>query len=64
MNYTAYTYYIMLMTKCMCARLHHPLKLLTSTMFFHASIEVNQDDFMLRLIYMFLGCDLPIQLLL
>ena len=28
MNCTAYTYYVTLMAKCMCASLHHPLKLL------------------------------------
>ena len=27
-------------------------------------IQINQDGFMLQLIWMFLGCDLPIQLLL
>ena len=58
----AYTYYVTLMAKCTCTWLHHPLKLLTSTIFFHVPIQVNQDDFMLRLICMFLGCYLPIQL--
>ena len=33
-------------------------------MFCHVPIQVNQDGFMLRLICMLLGCDLPIQLLL
>ena len=64
MNCMAYTYYVTLMAKCMCVSLHHSLKLLISAMFFHVLIQVNQDDFMLRLICMFLGCDLPIQLLL
>ena len=32
MNFTAYTYYVMLMAKCMCVWLHHPLKLLTSVL--------------------------------
>ena len=63
MNYTAYTYYIMLIAKCRCAWLHHPLKLLPSA-FCHVLIQVSQDGFMLRLICVFLGCDLPIQLLL
>ena len=40
------------------------LKLLASVMFFCEPIQVSQDGFMLRLICMFLGCDLPMQLLL
>ena len=32
--------------------------------FCHVLIQVSQDGFMLRLICIFLGCDLPIQLLL
>ena len=64
MDCTAYTYYVTLMAKCMYAWLHHLLKLLTSAMFFHVPIQVNQDDFMLRLTCMFLGCDLLIRLLL
>ena len=64
MNCTAYPYYITLMAKCTCACLHHLLKLLTSAMFCHVPIQVNQDGFMLRVICMFLGCDFPIQLLL
>ena len=32
MNYTAHTYYIMLIAKCTCAWLHHPLKLLPSAL--------------------------------
>ena len=32
MNCTAFTYYVMLMAKCMCARLHHALKLLPSAL--------------------------------
>ena len=41
-----------------------PLKLLTSAMFCHKLIQVNQNDFMLRLTCVFLGRDFPIQLLL
>ena len=33
-------------------------------MFCRLLIQVSQDGFMLRLVYMFLGCDLSIQLLL
>ena len=32
-NCTGYTYYVMLMAKCICNWLHHPLKLLPNTMF-------------------------------
>ena len=42
------------------------VKLLTSAaaIFGHVPIQVNQDCFMLTLTWIFLGCDLPIQLLL
>ena len=60
MNCTAYIYYVMIIAKCTCTWLHHPLKLLPS-MFRCVPIQVS---LMLRLICMFLGCDLPIQLLL
>ena len=39
-NCTAYTYYVMLMVKCMCTWLHHPLKLLLSVVL--ACINLNQ----------------------
>ena len=57
-------YYIMQMAKYTWAWLHHPLELLTSEMFCLVLIQVNQDGFMFRLICMFLGCDLTIQLIL
>ena len=57
-------YYVTIMAKCTCAWLHQLLKLLTSAIFGHVLIQVKQDGFMLRLICIFLGCDLPIQLLL
>ena len=60
MNFMAFTYYIMLMVKRTCASLHHPLKLLPLS----ALDSSHQDGFMLRLICMFLGCDMPIQLVL
>ena len=58
-----YLYYVTIMAKCTCAWLHQLLKL-TSAIFGHVLIQVKQDGFMLRLICIFLGCDLPIQLLL
>ena len=63
-NCMAYTYYITLMAKYVCSWLHHPLKLLTGTMFLPCMIQFRQDGFMLKLICMFLDSDLPIQLLL
>ena len=33
MNSTGCTYYVTLMAKCTCTGLHHPLKLLQSSMF-------------------------------
>ena len=63
MNCTAFTYYVTLMAKRMCAWLHHPLKLLLSTLL-SCTDSSHQDGFMLRLICMFLGCDMPIQLVL
>ena len=66
MNCMGYTFYIILMAKCMCARLGYLLKLLPSNQACccHVLIQVSWYDFMLRIICMFLGCDLPIQLLL
>ena len=64
MNCMVYTYYIMLMAKCTCAWLHHPLKLLISIMFCRVPIQVDQNGFMLKLTCMLLGCYLPIHLLL
>ena len=64
MSCIAYTYYVMLITKCTCAWLLHPLKLLPSVCCCHVSIQVSRDCFMLRLICAFLGCDLPIKLVL
>ena len=60
MNYTAYTYYIMLMAKCRYISLCHPLKLLPSV-FCRVPIQVSQVE---TYICMLLGCDLAIQLLL
>ena len=40
------------------------IKILTSAVFCHLLIQVIQHGFMLRLIHVFLGCDLWIQLLL
>ena len=60
----AYTYNVTLMAKYTCTWLHHPLELLTSTMFCHKPIQVSQDGFVLRLICVFLHCNLTIQLLL
>ena len=64
MNCTVYTNYATLMTKYTCAWLHHPLKLLTSVMLCLVPIQVNQNGFMLWLICMFLGYDMPNQLVL
>ena len=65
MNCTAYIYYGTLMVKCICASLHHPLKLrINKRSVWLCTIQVNQDGFTLRLIYMLSGYDLPIQLLL
>ena len=63
MNCMAYTYYITLMATCTYAWLHYPFKLLISTLL-PCVDSSQQDGFMLRLICMFLGCGLPIQLLL
>ena len=63
-NCRALPYYITLMVKCKFVWLYHLLKLLKSTIFGHAPIQVNQDGFMFQLICIFLGCDLPIHLLL
>ena len=60
MNCTAYAYYVTLMAKCTCAWLHHSYKVCCC----HVLIQTSQDGFMLRLICKFLGCDLPIHLLL
>ena len=65
MNCMAYTNYDMLMANFMSALdciIHY--NYYTSARFCHVSIQVNQDDVMLRLIGMVLGCDLPVQLLL
>ena len=59
----AFTYYIMLMAKCTCAWLHHLFKLLPSTLL-SCTDSSHQDGFMLKLICMFLRCDMPIQLVL
>ena len=64
MNCTAFTYYVMLMAKRTCAWLHHPLKLLPLSTLLSCTDSSHQDGFMLRLICMFLGCDMPIQLVL
>ena len=56
--------YITWKSKCTCTWLYHVLKLLPSTVFCHVLIQVSDDGFMFRLIYMFFGCDVPIQLLL
>ena len=63
MNCTAFTYYATLMAKRTCAWLHHPLKLLPSALL-SCTDSSHQDSLMLRLICMFLGCDMPIQLVL
>ena len=60
MNCMAYTYYVTLTAKSMCTWLYHPLKLLPSTMLYCVPIQISQDGFMLRLICMILGCDLPV----
>ena len=52
MNCMAFTYYVTLMAKCTYAGCCCVL------------IQVSQDGFILRLICVFLGCDLPIQLVL
>ena len=62
-NCTAFIYYITLMAKCMCAWLHHSLKYIT----YHVAGVYRFKSarmVMLRLIYMFLGYDIPIQLVL
>ena len=40
------------------------VKIINKHNFCHIPIQISQDGFMLRLIYVFFGCDLPIQLLL
>ena len=47
----------------MCDWLHHPSKLLQARCCC-VPIQISQDGFMLRPICMFLGCDMPIQLVL
>ena len=64
MNCTAFTYYVTLMAKCTCAWLHHPLKLLPLSALLSCTDSSHQDGLMLRLVCMFLGCDMPIQLVL
>ena len=64
MNCTAFTYYVMLMAKRTCGLLHHPLNLLPLSALLSCTDSSHQDGFMLRLICMFLGCDMPIQLVL
>ena len=61
---SSYTYYVMLMAKCMCTWLHHSLKLLPSTMFLLCTDSRQPGWLMLRLMCTFLGHNLPIQLLL
>ena len=64
MNCTAFTYYVTLMAKRTCACLHHPLKLLPLSALLSCTDSSQQDGLMLRLVCMFLGCDMPIQLVL
>ena len=64
MNCTAFTYYVTLMAKHTCAGLHHPLKLLPLSALLSCVDSSHQDGLMLRLVCMFLGCDMPIQLVL
>ena len=63
---TAYSYLLHpLMSKCMCTWLHHPLKLLISTVSLPCTDSSQPWWFHVETyICMFLGCDLPIQLLL
>ena len=49
---------------CFSNFLFHMLAQFIFAMFFRVTIQISQGDFMLKLICMFLGCDLPIQLLL
>ena len=58
----AYTYYTTLMAKCMCTWLHHPLKLLTSTMYI--AMYGFKSVRMVSCWDLYVCCDLPIQLLL
>ena len=63
-NCTHYTYYITLMAKCTCARLHHLLKLLP-TVLLSCTNSSNTGWFHIQTcVCTFLGCDLPIQLVL
>ena len=66
MNCTAFTYYFTLMAKRMCVRMHHLFKLLATKRIavVYRPIQVSQDSFMLRLIYIFLGCDMLVPLVL
>ena len=64
MNCMAYTYYVILMAKCTCTWLHHPLKLLTSTMFLPCTDSSKPGWFHVKSHMCILGCNLPIQLLL
>ena len=64
MNCTAFTYYVRVMAKRTCASLHHPLKLLPLSALLSCTDSSHQDGLMLRLVCMFLGCDMPIQLVL
>ena len=57
---TTYTYYITLMAKFSVCLIASSVKIINRRVL----IQVSQYGFMLRLICMFLGCDLPIQLLL
>ena len=62
MNCTVYTCYIMLMAKCTCTSLHHPLKLLTSAMFLPYTNSSQPGWFHFENYMSVLG--VPIQLLL
>ena len=66
-NCTAFTYYVTLMAKRTSASLHHPLKLLPLSALLSCTDSSHQDGLILRLVSvvcMFLGCDMPIQLVL